>query len=278
MSPLQNERDREVYREGAKGRGGQEEQDLSTNWCFLSVQKERKKRPIAEPVPDGWLDRLHRWIIIKHEGSNQTMGHSWGTAVHQSADSPHRHLWIHTRSLLSHLIAETRFCWRSPLVPPPRTWQSGDGGGACPAADRCWQVSPSDLAATHNAFSESAGPRGNNGLTQTQQGRGAAEARCLLGALMPNHTMFTQALLSYLLLFCFLMFILYAQIQPVIRSLHCVMEPKSSRPRCCCFSCCCRCCCCPAALLWLNTATQWYPSSKIRRSSHTASALNAAVW
>lgn len=54
MSPLQNDRDREVYREGAKGRGGQEEQDLKHKLMlfFLSFQKKKKKRVMTEPVPD----------------------------------------------------------------------------------------------------------------------------------------------------------------------------------------------------------------------------------
>lgn len=45
MSPLQNDRDREVYREGAKGRGGQEEQDLKQKlMLFERSKREREKK------------------------------------------------------------------------------------------------------------------------------------------------------------------------------------------------------------------------------------------
>lgn len=44
MSPLQNDRDREVYREGAKGRGGQEEQDLKHKLMLFECSKRERKK------------------------------------------------------------------------------------------------------------------------------------------------------------------------------------------------------------------------------------------
>lgn len=58
MSPLQNDRDREVYREGAKGRGGQEEQDLKHKLMHFEWSKREgeKKRLMMELVPDRETD------------------------------------------------------------------------------------------------------------------------------------------------------------------------------------------------------------------------------
>lgn len=107
----------------------------------------------------------------------------WGTATHQtSADSRHRHLWIQSRSLHHHLITETRYPWKYPLV--PHHCYNKVETGACPLGYSWWQVTPSNQQQLTMA-SVSRASWGDNGVTQSEN-IGVCGACCILTAFTPE--------------------------------------------------------------------------------------------
>lgn len=252
MSPLQNDWDREVYRESAKGQDVRQMKMWTSKLYFQSIFQKALHHTLTVWIIVGknhakanWTHYI--WICSLISNIIQTTDrHIWGTATHQTPTVKALTAAIDTcESRPGHFIIIWSPKQSSLEGIPLSLWQSRGRG----FSSGLQLVTGKTLGFNSNAQCPQSvtRPRGNNGFTQSwKAGVCVRRLVCTLSWHQQLYYIKSHQILALLVHFYLvLLFVFYMLIQPQVHTLHCKAKVQSSFQL------------LSPPSFWLNTATQW---------------------